>query len=208
MRWLFIVAGVLAAFWLLGQLRVGAGMEYRREGFSLWVQVGAWKIHILPLRKKKRTPKIKKKSSAPRPLQPEPLTQRVGGALAYVQALLPVLLQAVGRIREKIRVDKLELQVTVGGEDPADTALRYGQANAVLGALWGTLNAAFDVRDGHASVRIDNVTQEPALYAAASLTLKLGQAVWMGLYFGFKALGTLLSVQNRKKQEQQLRKAA
>ena len=42
--------------------------------------------------------------------------------------------------------------------------------------------------------------------ARAELSIRLGQALWLGLFFGLKALKQILQVKNEKKQQQ--RKAA
>lgn len=210
MRGLLILVILLAVFWLLGQIRLGVGAEYRAEGLWVWLRAAAWKIQVYPLKKKKakkqsrppETPKAKEE-----PAKPD-LAEQAGGALEYIQALLPILLEAAGQVRRKIRVDKLRLKVTVGAEDPADAALRYGRVNGALGALWGTLNEAFDLRDGRASAVVDFDAQTITVYALASLSLKVGQMVWLGLYFGCRALRAFLRVRGRRKQEQQQRKAA
>lgn len=84
--------------------------------------------------------------------------------------------------------------------------MAYGRANAALRAIWTPLVRAFHVKDGHARVNLDFDRKEPALYARAELSIRLGQALWLGLYFGLKALRALLRVKNEKKQQQ--RKAA
>ena len=131
MRGLLILVILLAVFWLLGQIRLGVGAEYRAEGLRVWLRAAAWKIQVYPLKKKKakkqsrppETPKAKEE-----PAKPD-LAEQAGGALEYIQALLPILLEAAGQVRCKIRVDKLRLKVTVGAEDPADAAMRYGRVN-------------------------------------------------------------------------------
>ena len=100
----------------------------------------------------------------------------------------------------------LYLELQVGAEDPGEAAMAYGRANAALGAIWTPLVRAFHVKDGHARVTLDFDRKEPALYARAELSIRLGQALWLGLYFGLKALRALLRVKNEKKQQQ--RKAA
>ena len=94
----------------------------------------------------------------------------------------------------------------MGAEDPGEAAMAYGRANAVLGALWTPLVRAFRVKDGRARVDLDFDRKEPALYARAELSIRLGQALWLGLFFGLKALKRILQVKNEKKQQQ--RKAA
>lgn len=203
---------VLAALFLIGQVRVGGLAEYSAEGFRAWVRAGALKIRVFPLNKKdkparkkeKRAKPSKKKEEAPPP--PKPLTEKAGGALDYARALLPVALDAVGTMYGRLRMDTLELELTVGAADPADAAMRYGQASAALGALWEPLTRAFHVKDGRARVRVDFEAGEMTVYGLASLSIKIGQILWLSVYFGCKALRGFLAVRGRQKQQQ--RKAA
>ena len=205
---------VLAALFLVGQIRVGGLAEYSAEGFRAWVRAGALKIRVFPLNKKdkparkkeKKAKPPKKKEEAPPP--PKPLAEKAGGALDYARALLPVALDAVGTMYGKLRMDTLELELTVGAADPADAAMRYGQASAALGALWEPLTRAFHVKDGRARVRVDFEAGEMTVYGLASLSIKIGQILWLSVYFGCKALRGFLAVRGRQKQKQQQRKAA
>ena len=215
MRWLIGLALLAAALWLLGQVRLGGGGEYRAEGLFLWLRVGPWRITVFPLgkkrpkkRKKERRAAAKPGQAPPPPAPPAPLRERIGGAVEYARALLPIALEAAGRVKGKLRVDRLSLEVTVGAANPADAAMGYGRASAALGAAWGALNEAFLLRDARACVKVDYNAPKTTVYALADLSLKVGQAVWLGLYFGIKGMRAFLRVRGRKKQEQQQRKAA
>lgn len=212
MRWALIPVAVLAVLWLLGQIRLGGGAEYRAEGFFLWLRIGPWRVTLFPLKKrkkKKREAAPAKETPPPAPPPPAPpLSERVGGAAAYARALVPIALEAAGQVKGKLRMDRLSLEVTVGADDPARAAMAYGRANAALGALWGVLNEAFVLKDARAGVKLDYGRPGTTVYALADLSLKAGQAFWLGIYFGWKALRAFLKVRNRNKQEQQQRKAA
>lgn len=104
-------------------------------------------------------------------------------------------------------MDELELCLTVGGSDPADTAMLYGQANAALAALWEPITNAFHVKDGHAQVRIDFDAPGMTLYGKAALSLKIGQILWLAVYFGCKALVRFLNYRSIRKAKQKERKA-
>ena len=115
---------VLAALFLVGQIRVGGLAEYSAEGFRAWVRAGALKIRVFPLNKKDKPARKKEKRAKPpkkkeeAPPSPKPLTEKAGGALDYARALLPVALDAVGTMYGKLRMDTLELELTVGAADP------------------------------------------------------------------------------------------
>ena len=207
-----ILLCVLIVLFLIGQIRVGCKAAYDQNGVQVWVRLAAFHIQILPLKKtnaernpkKEKNPKAKK---AGKPKEPVPMKEKIGGALGYLQALLPVILDAVKYFTKKLQIDVLHLRLIAGSSDPADAASVYGKANAVLGALWYPLTNAFDVKDGYAKVNLDFDAQQMTVCATAALSLKIGQILWFALYFGFKALAGFLRERKRQKNEKKLRKA-
>lgn len=215
MTGLYVLAVLVLVLFLIGQVRVGGQVEYSGEGLTVWVRAGAFFIQVFPWKrpkkekkgKPKKKEKKKRKKPAPKEEAPAPsLAQKAGGALEYAQALLPIALQAAGQLRKKLRIDTLDLALTVGGDDPADAAVLYGRAGAVLGGLWDPLVRTFYVKDGRARAEVDFQAAGMTLYAIASLSLKIGQILWLGLFFGLKALRAALAV--RKGQKNKKRKAA
>lgn len=212
MRALYILAAVALVLFLIGQVRVGGRAEFNADGFFLWARLGRIRIKILPMKPKEAKPKKPKKKKKPKKPKkekpPTPIPERVGGALEYAQALLPVGLEAAGGLLRGLRVDTLELELTAGGSDPADAALLYGQANAALGALWYPLTEAFKVKDGAARVKLDFDAPGTTVYGTAALSVKIGTVVRIGLRAGFKALFGALAARRRLKLKRQQRKAA
>ena len=215
MRAAAILAAVVLVLFLIGQVRVGGQAEFSADGFFLWIRLGRFKIKILPMKPKEGKPekpeKPKKKKEPRKPKKerpPTPLPEKIGGALEYAQALLPVALEAAGGMLRGLRVDVLELELTAGGSDPADTAMLYGQANAALGALWYPLTKAFKVKDGTARVKLDFDAPGTTVYGTAALSIKIGTAVRVGLRAGVKALFGALAARKRLKIKRQQRKAA
>ena len=215
MKALFVLAAVVLVLLLIGQVRLGGRAEFNAQGFFLWVRLGRFQIKILPMKPKrektapKKPKKPRKKKEPKRPQKerpPVPLTEKLGGALEYAQALLPVGLEAAKGMWKGLRVDVLELELTAGGSDPADAAMLYGQANAALGALWHPLTRAFHVKDGTARVKLDFDAPGTTLYGQAALSVKIGTLVWIGLGAGWKALFGALAARKRLKRKR--RKAA
>lgn len=213
MRALQILAAIVLVLFLIGQVRVGGRAEFNKEGFFLWVRLGRFHIKILPMAPKEEKPpkpqKPKRKKEPKKPRKEKPpatLPEKLGGALEYAQALLPVGLEAAKGLWHGLRVDTLELELTAGGSDPADAAMLCGQANAALGALWRPLTKAFHVKDGAARVKLDFDAPGTTVYGQASLSIKVGTAVWIGLRAGVKALSGVLAARKRLKLKR--RKAA
>lgn len=215
MKALFVLAVVVLALLLAGQVRLGGRAEFNAQGFFLWIRLGRFQIKLLPMKQKRekttpqkpKEPTKKKEPKRPKKERPPaPLTEKLGGALEYAQALLPVGLEAAKGLWRGLRVDVLELELTAGGSDPADAAMLYGRANAALGALWRPLTKAFHVKDGTARVKLDFDAPGTTVYGQAALSIKIGTVVWIGLRAGWKALLGALAAKKRLKLKR--RKAA
>ncbi len=135
------------------------------------------------------------------------LGEKVGGGLDLAEQFLPLALEAAGCFWNKLVMDELELCLTAGGSDPADTALLYGHANAAMAALWEPITNAFHVKDGHAQVRIDFDAPGMTLYGKAALSLKIGQIMWLAVYFGVRALVRFIKYYRIRKAKEKARKA-
>lgn len=220
-----ILGAVLLVLFLVCQIRVGGQAEYSDKGFVVWVRISSFQMQVFPLKKKDKTAKKKKPKKVKRgksetkssgTASPEtggkagkkdekrdvPLTEKIGGALDYAQNLLPIGLEAISHLFQKIQMDTLKLELTIGAADPADAAMAYGQASAALGALWYPLTQAFHVRDGSAQVRVDFEAQTMTVYGIATLTIKIGQILWLGVYFGLRALRKFLAVRKSQKSKE------
>ena len=145
MRGWIVLAAVLLLLFLLGQLRLGAVGEYGPGGAGAWFRAGPVRIRLYPRRRSGPS----KKEKAPKPGKEHPAGEaRGGGLLELMKELLPLALEAAGCFRRRLRVDQLELKLTIGAADPGDAAIRYGQANALLGSIWQPLTEAFHVEEG------------------------------------------------------------
>ena len=119
MKALFVLAVLVLVLLLLGQVRVGGRAEFNVEGFFLWIRLGRFHIKLLPAKPKEekepqkpKEPRKKKPKKPKKERPPTPLPQKIGGALEYAQALLPVALEAAKGMWRGLRVDVLELELT------------------------------------------------------------------------------------------------
>lgn len=192
-----VLALVLLALFLLGQLRIGVRGKYTADGLTAGARIGPVRIQLYPLKKGKKPHKQKK---APKPqkgrMGPE---KKSGGGAKPLLKLLPLALEAAEQFRRKLQVDVLYLEVTAGAPDPADAAMIYGRTNAALGAAWQPLNAAFHIKDGRAVVRVAFDREQTTVYGTLAMSIKLGQALWLVLYFGGRVLLGLLRARKEEK---------
>ncbi|MBR2934323.1 MAG: DUF2953 domain-containing protein [Oscillospiraceae bacterium] len=194
MNGLYAVLIVGCILFLVGCIRIGAQVEYCEEGLFVRVRVGRFLVPVFPVKKKKDThSKVKKAEKKASPAQ-----KKKGGLLQLALDFIPLVLDTVKRFRRKLKVDKLDMELVVCAPDPADTAVRYGQANALLGTLWQPITQAFHVKDGHAHVGVNFEEGKTTLYLLASMSLTIAQTLGLALAFGVKALGILVRAKRKQ----------
>lgn len=194
MNGLYAALIVLCVLFFIGCIRIGAQVEYCEEGLLVCIRFGRLLIPVYPAKKKPSKPKKAKivaKNSAPE-------QKKKGGPLQLALKFIPLVLDTAKKFRRKLHVDKLDMELVICAADPADAAVRYGQANALMGALWQPITRAFHVKDGHAHVGMDFETDKPTIYILISLSLTIAQTLGLALVFSIKALGIL--IRSRSKQ--------
>ena len=204
MTFLKVLLVILAVFWLISLIRIGGRVSYGQAGLSAAALAGPFRIQLIPAKPRKKSPqkeKKPKKEKPPKEKKPKPEGQP--GTLSRLMKLLPVVGQACGALKRKIRIDNLELELIWGGADAAAIALGYGQANAALGMLWPILDNNFKVKRHSFQISMDYGRTEPAVELQAAVTLTVGQIFALGLHYGVKALAVWIKSGRtpRKKQE-------
>ena len=192
MTFLKVLLIVLLVLWLISLIRLGARVKYGEAGLYVTALAGPLNIQILPMKPKKRTkPKKEKKPKKKKPAkEKKPKADGKPGTLSRLMKLLPIIGQACGSLKRKIRIDDLELELIWGGSDPASIALGYGQANAALGMLWPIFDNNFKVKRSNFEISMDYGRSQPAVELQAAVTMTIGQIMVLGVHYGVKALFT------------------
>ncbi len=173
---------ILAVLFLLSLLPLGAKVLYREGGFTLSVKVGPFLFRVFPLDKEKREKKGKKKEKKPKkqedkPSEETPPTPKKGGSLTLVKEYLPLIKPTLSKIRRRLIIEDVELQVTWAAADPASAALGFGYASAALETLWNVISSNFKVKKHRLGCDVDFDAREPTVYLDATLTMTLGRMI-------------------------------
>ena len=195
----YVVMGALALIAAGCCLPIGGGAVYDGEGLRAWLRVGPARMTLWP-----RPERPPKKAKPPREKKRAPEGKRSslpGGSVAVFRELLPPALEAAGKLGRSLRVDELEMVLTVAMPDPADAAMCYARASALLGALWQPLTRALSVRDGRARIDLDLEAVQTTVKLRAELSVRAGAAAAAGAVFALKALGSFLRLRRAKRAE-------
>ncbi|MBE6956344.1 MAG: DUF2953 domain-containing protein [Ruminococcaceae bacterium] len=171
---------ILAIVLILLLLRVGLHVEQQQDDLTVRVRVGS---KILPPNPQ-RIEKAKQTLDDWKETQPD-------GDLALLRDFLPTILRTIVKLCGKVKVEKLDLTLIVGAENPYNAAVEYGRANALLGALWAPVVSLCRVKDGNARVSVDFQQKKPTFYLLADATVSAGQLLVIAIVF----VGKLIKIQ-------------
>lgn len=190
----FVLAAIILAFFLISLIRVGGILEYGEPGLLIRLRLGRFYFTIFPMKPKKAKPEKKRKKETkvkPEPESPEPA--RSGNTWELLKRFLPVVADAAGRFKDKVRIDRLDMDLTVAARDPATAAIAYGAANGAIGMMIPVLEHNFKVKERQLRTRVDFDRTSPKVRLKAAFSLTIGQGTVLGLRFGVKAFQTYLS---------------
>ena len=205
MKALIVTGVILVLLLLLSLVRVGGIVDYSAAGLVVRLRLGAFRFTLFPLKPRKKKPKMQKEKP---PAPPKPTAEpakKEGGSLDLLKQFLPLVADAAGKFKRKIRIDRLDLDLTVACPDPADAAMAYGGANAILGMVVPLLEHNFNVKERKIHTALDFDRTSPAVALTAAVSMTIGQGAALTLTLGFRALTILM---NLKKQTQSKQKEA
>lgn len=206
---LWILGVLLALIVLLCLTRIGVHAIFGGEVLLLDAKVGWFRIHILPAKepnkkekeRRKETEKAKKpeEKAAKKPPFPKPSFADIKDAAS---TLWPPLKRALDRTRRGLRIDPLDLGVTIGGsEDPASAAQLYGELYAAVWSAMPVLERLLVIPSPHIHIGINFNETKSKLEGEVGISARVGTLLAVAFTIGFPALKWFL--QYKKKKEKQ-----
>lgn len=148
-------------------------VNYRGETLQAYAWVGPYRYNLLADEKKK---KEKKEARTARQKDMTKL-QALSDTAKYYVDLLRQDLGLIPILQYVLVIDNLMVRVRLNSEDPAELAMRYGEAWAVIGWVVTVLGNFFDIRRQDACPLIDKQVDGFAFEAAVKVHLTLMSAI-------------------------------
>lgn len=195
MGWLIALAAVV----LIGFVPIGVSARYDGDGPLVKVIAGPFRATVVPGKKKAKAnkPAKDKKESAPKSATSGQKAK--GGSLTDFRPLVDAVLDFLGDFGRKLRVNRLELDVVLAGEDPCDLAINYGRANAALGGLISQLERFFVIQKRNTQVQCDFLAEKTLVAARLDLTITIGRLFHLGFRHGIRGLRELINIMKLRK---------
>lgn len=218
MRWLWIILGIVAVFWLIGRIRVGAHVTLQDNSPTVRVKIGPFGIQVYPAKKKKdETPKEKKPKKKKKAAKQEETAASDGkkdkkekpkitleDVRSAFDALWPPLKRALGRTRRSIRIRPLDLSVVLGGaRDPAKAAESYGYIHMGVWTGMPVLEQLLVIPDPHIHIGIDFDANDFRLDGEAGISIRIGTIFAVAFGIGIPAVKWYLNFTKKQKQQAQ-----
>lgn len=207
---LLVLGIVVLALVLLSLIRVGVWAEYAQKTFTVRLLAGPVRVTLFPRKAKQPKPAKAKKAKASKQKKSKPpkKPKTAGEIFDLVKELLPVVTDAAGQLRRKIRIDQLYLDMIVASADPAKTAVNYGRLSGVIGMFWPLVEQNFKVKEWRIRTNVDFTTEHPTVYLRAAATLTIGQILALGVRVASKVLPILSKQKSGSKSRQETQKEA
>lgn len=209
MGW-WITLGILL---LLCWMPLGAGVHYGEDGITVKVILGFLRIKVFPLpkwlkrgkkEKKPKADKQKEKPKAKKEKTAEPKKDK-GGSLKDFLPFVRLAVDLLQTFRRKLRINRLDLQLIMAGDDPCDLALNYGRAWSAVGNVIAMLERVFVIKERDVEVECDFTSDTTRVTADVALTITLGRILGIAVIFGFRALKEFIKFKKKRKKAVQTR---
>ncbi len=185
MGWLIAAAILLC----LALIPVGFSAVYNEKTFRVWLLIGPIRLHVYPKKKKRKREKTDNTHND---------IKKGGSYRAFLQVIKPIF-EFLDHFRRKIRVNKLELKLTLAGDEPDKLAVNYGRAWAALGNLMPHLERAFVIKHRDVDVACDFDALETLIYARLDATITVARATHLLSRHGIKILKELGELKKLRK---------
>jgi hypothetical protein len=184
------LAVIFAVLLLLALLRVGVTAEYGADGMELRAFAGFVRIDLL---RGARKPEKSKKAEKIKKQKKEKPEKKPGRARDF-RAMLPAILETLGRFKRKLTVKRLTIHYTAAGDDAYSTAMAFGGASVGLGLLTPILENNLKLKRRDFQTSADFTAPEAYIYVNAAISL----AVWEIFYIAAAILPAFLKSRGKK----------
>lgn len=192
---LLIVAAILLG---LAIFPLGFSAVYREETPGVWLLIGPLRFRVFPGKPKENKVSGNRYTGNKKTSKPNNGSKK-GGNYRDFQPVIRSVMEFLGHFRRKIRVNRLELKLTLAGDDPGDLAVNYGRAWGALGSLIPQLERLFVIKNRDIEVLCDFTSDKTLIFARLDATITLGRTLHLLSWHGVKILKHLFKLKKLRK---------
>ncbi|MCL2152117.1 MAG: DUF2953 domain-containing protein [Oscillospiraceae bacterium] len=187
---------IFAILILIALLRFGVSVEYSANGLTLTAIAGFLRMRILPRsekplskrdkaklearkEKKDRKQAEKKAKKEAKKKSREAREGKKPGAVKTILGLLPAIKTTLVRLRRRLLIKKLVIYYSIASDDPYNTAVAFGAANAALETIVPFIEKYFRVKRRDIRAMANFLDTQQSIYINAAISLAIWEAVYI-----------------------------
>ena len=206
---MIVLAVILSLLVVLALVPVGIRVQYEDGAALVQAAIGPVRITIYPrgpvnerkrVRKqdklRRKQAKLRAKAAARPPKQNAP-KQRKKSSVSERRPILELVFDLLRHMPRKLLLRELTMVVTYGGEDAAKTAIGYGRAWAVIGAVIPALENCFLIKNRKIEARLDYGQDKLSVFLLLDLRIRIGTGILLSLRAGRRLLKEILEIKKK-----------
>lgn len=193
MWWLILLFLILC----LGIIPLGFVVSLDQQNVDVWLKIGWFRLRL-----GHKKPKEDSKGSAKEQSFESKATvknkRKEKSINSYASLLRPVFKFLVD-FKRKLRVNDLQLQIVLGGNDPCDLSVNYGRTWIAISNLVPFLDRFFVIRKRNIDIACDFTSKEPHFNGKLDVSITIGRLLQIIAYHGIVILREYYKVINKAK---------
>lgn len=198
---------VLAIIVIVLIIPFGVSAAYNADVFTLAARAAGLEFRLFPKKPKKERLKKARKAKAKKPKKPrkrrpeDDPEARKKEKLEKLFRFAKVGLEAMGRFRKKLTVNRLMLHVVLASDDPYAAAILYGGVNSALPALMAIAEQTLNIRDSDIRTEVSFESTEPVIAFEITLTISLARILGIVLAAAYAYAKLTIHARREKRRE-------
>lgn len=208
---LYIIGGILLFIFIILIIPLGFRIKYDGKA-TLWLQWLFLKIKLVPTKEKKKKKSPPKKSEEKKP-KPDGDNKKesdikklykefgISGLLDILKRVAEILKETSSKLKKHIVIKRLDINVTVVGNDAADTATKFGYV--CTGVYPAVSFISTQIKLKKQSVNIVPGFNEKKTAINCDAVVKIKPLFLIGIAIGamFKAIKLMLSIKQKSEEK-------
>ena len=194
--WIVAAVAILAVWYI----PLGLAAVYDTRGVAARLKIGPVFVQLYPKKKNaENTAKKQRKQHTPDNFEKVKKEEIDGGSYSDFLPIVKRVLDLLLKLKRKLIVKRLELQLVLAADDPADLGINYGRAWAILGNLMPQMERVFVIKKRMLDVACDFISEETLIRARIDLSIHFGKLLCIACVHGIGILKEYFSLLKLRK---------
>ena len=190
-----ILIALIAIIFIILILPVGTLLEYSQDGVLLVVNLGPFKMQVIPEKEKKKKKEKEKKAV-------EKLEEiKKGGSFELFRRMSGEISDTFSAFKRKLKIDVLILHYVSASESAYNAAMNFGYAWAGIGMIIPVLENNFNIKERSLTADVSFTETEPTVYVKAKLKMTVISILSIAILHGTKLIKIYSDFEKTRKAE-------